>query len=321
MDAMRTSNAYCIALLPLLDRPSCLRAVIALLYTGKANSASSKTSELGFSFMKPCKLRGTHRQDSPSPFITSYHQKLAWSRGSAMHQPLLLPHLQPSSRAILRGPSFGSSRGSFNCGLRASASSGPDPFVQMAKDNLKRARESLDRKQIILDMANQALDSLLMRKPRPSPSEIAEAKRDVAEAELNVAKAKRDVAEAKRDVAEAERDVAGAERAERDVAEAKRDVDKAEWSLAKADLSYAQAKNAPDIEIEMKHQAESVLRAIVEGFTYASKPTSGQSEENMQSYIIMCVCTFERGHIHVSACNKHLENCESLSGYSFHKKK
>jgi hypothetical protein len=166
----------------------------------------------------------------------------------------------------------------------------------MAKENLERARQSLSRKHNILDEANQALDSLLMKKPRPSPSEIAEAKRDFAGAKRDFAGAKRDFAEAALesflvnnprpsssdaaatkdfDVKEGQlqRDVA---EAKRDVAEAKRDLAEAEWNLSKADLSFAQATQASEIELDQKRKAEAVWRGIFERFVIA--PSLGKSD-------------------------------------------
>jgi hypothetical protein len=166
--------------------------------------------------------------------------------------------------------------------------------LDQASDNLKRARQALGRKQAILAAAQQTLDSLLLSAPRPTERRIAEAKRNVAEAERDVAKAKRDVADADLeaflqntprpsssdvaatrdfDVNEArfKRNVA---KAERDVAKAERDVAKAEWDLSRVDLDFAQARNAPDTELEQKRKTSETLKAVFEGL--ALEPTSGQ---------------------------------------------
>ena len=205
-----------------------------------------------------------------------------------MPQRLPLPH-RPSSRessGVFVGPSFGSSRGSFNRALRASASSGPEPLDQ-ASDNLKRARQALGRKQAILAAAQQTLDSLLLSAPRPTERRIAEAKRNVAEAERDVAKAKRDVAEAdleaflqntpkpsSSDVAATRDFDVNEARFKRNVAKAERDVAKAEWDLSRVDLDFAQARNAPDTELEQKRKTSETLKAVFEGL--ALEPTSGQ---------------------------------------------
>ena len=205
-----------------------------------------------------------------------------------MPQRLPLPH-RPSSRessGVFVGPSFGSSRGSFNRALRASASSGPEPLDQ-ASDNLKRARQALGRKQAILAAAQQTLDSLLLSAPRPTERRIAEAKRNVAEAERDVAKAKRDVADAdveaflqntpkpsSSDVAATRDFDVNEARFKRNVAKAERDVAKAEWDLSRVDLDFAQARNAPDTELEQKRKTSETLKAVFEGL--ALEPTSGQ---------------------------------------------
>jgi len=210
--------------------------------------------------------------------------------------PQQLP-LSPST-GVLVGPSFRSSRGPLICMLRASTSSEPEPSGQ-ATDNLQRAIQSLGRKQKILDVANEVLDSLLMVERKPSPSKIAkakrdvaEAKRDVAEAERNVAKAERNVAKAKRDVAEAERNVAKAAleaflknnprplssdvaaTSDFDVNEGrlKYNLAEAEWNLSRTDLAFAQAINAPDIDLEQKRKAEEVCRAAFERLVIAPSP-------------------------------------------------
>jgi hypothetical protein len=173
--------------------------------------------------------------------------------------------------------------------------------LDQASDNLKRARQALGRKQAILAAAQQTLDSLLLSAPRPTERRIAEAKRNVAEAKRNVAEAERDVAKAKRDVADADleaflqntpkpssSDVAATRdfdvnearfkrnvaKAERDVAKAERDVAKAEWDLSRVDLDFAQARNAPDTELEQKRKTSETLKAVFEGL--ALEPTSGQ---------------------------------------------
>jgi hypothetical protein len=210
-----------------------------------------------------------------------------------MPQPLPWPYL-PSSGRVLVGPSFSSLRGSFKRVLRASTSSRSESSGQ-DNDNLKTARETLARKQKILDSADQVVDSLLMELPRPSPNRIAEAKLDVADAKLDVAEAERDVAEAERDVAEAERDVAKAALEEflknnprpssSDVAairafevnEArfKHDLAQAGWNLSRADLAFAQARSAPDIDLEQKRKAEEIFRAAFERLVATQSP--GQS--------------------------------------------
>jgi septal ring factor EnvC (AmiA/AmiB activator) len=108
--------------------------------------------------------------------------------------------------------------------------------LDQASDNLKRARQALGRKQAILAAAQQTLDSLLLSAPRPTERRIAEAKRNVAEAE--------------------------------------RDVAKAEWDLSRVDLDFAQARNAPDTELEQKRKTSETLKAVFEGL--ALEPTSGQ---------------------------------------------
>lgn len=157
--------------------------------------------------------------------------------------------------------------------------------AKSAGEDLKRARQLLGRKQNFLDAADDALDSLLMSKPKPSPIAIARAK-------LNIAEAKRDVAEAALQlflndnprpslsdaVATKYLDVKlgqlqnNVAEAKLNVAEAKYDVAKAEWHLSQADFLYAQAKQASDTELEQKSKAEEVLRAKVEGFATATSP-------------------------------------------------
>jgi hypothetical protein len=130
---------------------------------------------------------------------------------------------------------------------------------------------------------------LLMKKPRPSPSEIAEAKRDFAGAKRDFAGAKRDFAEAALESflvnnprpsssdAAATKDFDVKEgQLQRDVAEAKRDLAEAEWNLSKADLSFAQATQASEIELDQKRKAEAVWRGIFERFVIA--PSLGKSD-------------------------------------------
>ena len=110
-----------------------------------------------------------------------------------------------------------------------------------------------------------------MKKPRPSPGGIAEAKRDVAEAERDVAKAAlqlflvNDIRPSSSD-ATATRDF--------DVKEGQlqRNVAQAEWNLSKADLSFAQATQASDIELDQKRKAEAVWRGMVESFVIVPSP-------------------------------------------------
>jgi hypothetical protein len=185
------------------------------------------------------------------------------------------------------GPSFSSLRGSVKRVLRASTSSGSEPSGQ-DNDNLKTVRENLARKQKILDSANQVLDSLLMELPRPSPNRNAEAERDVAKAERDVAKAERDVAKAERDVAKAaleeflkknprpsSSDVAATRAFDVNEGGFKRDLAQAEWNLSRADLAFAQARSAPDIDLEQKHKAEEIFRAAFERLVSTQSP--GQS--------------------------------------------
>jgi hypothetical protein len=201
-----------------------------------------------------------------------------------MPQTLLAPH-RPSGRVISGGPSFGSLRGSFNCALRATMSSVPDPSVQMAKENLERARLSLSRKLNILDKANQALDSLLMKKPRPSPSEIAEAERDVAEAERDVAKAAFESFLVTNPMPSSS-DAAATRDFDVKEAQHRRDVAEAEWNLSKADLSFAQATQASDIELDQKRKAEAVWRGIVERLDIASSPGQSGSPSSCISFAL-----------------------------------
>jgi hypothetical protein len=159
--------------------------------------------------------------------------------------------------------------------------------LDQASDNLKRARQALGRKQAILAAAQQTLDSLLLSAPRPTERRIAEAKRNVAEAERDVAKAKRDVADAdleaflqntprpsSSDVAATRDFDVNEARFKRNVAKAERDVAKAEWDLSRVDLDFAQARNAPDTELEQKRKTSETLKAVFEGL--ALEPTSGQ---------------------------------------------
>ena len=204
-----------------------------------------------------------------------------------MHQPLTLPH-RPASGVIV-GPSFGSLRVPCSCSfvLRASTSSEPEPSDE-ANDKLKRARQLLDRKQKILDAANQALDSLLMDKARSSPSEIAEAEISVAKAKLDVAEAEISVAKAKRDIAEADleaflkenprpssSDVAATRDFDINEGRFKRDLAQAEWTLSRAELAFAQARNAPVIDLEQKRKTEEFFRTALERLV--TIPGPGQS--------------------------------------------
>ena len=190
-----------------------------------------------------------------------------------MHQPLTLPH-RPASGVIV-GPSFGSLRVPCSCSfvLRASTSSEPEPSDE-ANDKLKRARQLLDRKQKILDAANQALDSLLMDKARSSPSEIAEA-------EISVAKAKRDIAEAdleaflKENPRPSSSDVAATRDFDINEGRFKRDLAQAEWTLSRAELAFAQARNAPVIDLEQKRKTEEFFRTALERLV--TIPGPGQS--------------------------------------------
>ena len=203
-----------------------------------------------------------------------------------MRQPLPWPYL-PSSGRVLVGPSFSSLRGSFKRVLRASTSSGSESSGQ-DNDKLKTAREALARKQRILESANQVLDSLLMELPRPSPNRIAEAKLDVAEAKLDVAEAKLDVAEAERDVAKAaleeflknnprpsSSDVAATRAFDVNEGGFKLNLAQAEWNLSRADLAFAQARGAPDIDLDQKRKAEEICRAAFERLLTTQSP--GQS--------------------------------------------
>ncbi len=178
------------------------------------------------------------------------------------------------------GPSFSSLRGSFKRVLRASTSSRSESSGQ-DNDNLKTVRETLARKQKILDSANQVLDSLLMELPRPLPNRIAEAKLDVAEAERDVAKAERDVAKAaleeflKNNPRPLSSDVAAIRAFEVNEGRFKRDLAQAEWNASRADLAFAQARSAPDIDLEQKRKAEEIFRAAFERLVTTQSP--GQS--------------------------------------------
>jgi hypothetical protein len=191
-------------------------------------------------------------------------------------QRLPLPH-RPSSRessGVFFGPSFGSSRGTFNRALRASASSGPEPLDQ-ANDNLKLVKQALGRKQANLAAEQQTLDSLLQSAPGPTQSRIAEAKRDVA-------KAKRDVAEAdleaflQNNPRPSSSDVAATRDFEVNKARFERNLAKAEWDLSTVDLDFAQARNASNTELDQKRKKSETLKAVFEGL--ALEPTSGQPE-------------------------------------------
>jgi len=186
-----------------------------------------------------------------------------------MRQPLSLLR-RPSRGGVLVGPSFGSLRVSFNRVLRASTSSGPESSDQ-DYDSLKAARQALGRKQKFLDAANRALDELLEKEPKPSPSEIAEAERDVAKAKRDVAKAALE-AFLKNNPRPLARDVAATKDFDAKEGQLQLNVAQAEWNLAKADLSFAQASNAPGIELKQKRKAEEVCIAVVERLLTAPGP-------------------------------------------------
>ena len=161
--------------------------------------------------------------------------------------------------------------------MRASTSSGPESSDQ-DYDSLKAARQTLGKKQKYLDAANQDLDTLLEKEPKPLPSEIAKAKRDVAEAKRDVAEEERGVAKAaleaflKNNPRPSSSDAAATKDFNAKEGQLQLNVAQAEWNLAKADLAFAQARNAPDVDLEQKRKAEEVCRAVVERLVAAPGP-------------------------------------------------
>jgi chromosome segregation ATPase len=132
-------------------------------------------------------------------------------------------------------------------------------------EELKYAKEELQRKRTILRTASRKYDDLLQASP-PEPAEVLKAKVGVAEAKVGVAEAKVGVAEAKVGVAEAKLQVTEAKeefpekKAEvaelkRELAKAGQELAKAGQELAKAEWELAKTKTEDKEDMEIKKRA------------------------------------------------------------------
>jgi len=118
-------------------------------------------------------------------------------------------------------------------------------------EELKYAKEELQRKRTILRTASRKYDDLLQASP-PEPAEVLKAKVGVAEAKVGVAEAKLQVTEAKEEFPEKKAEVA---ELKRELAKAGQELAKAGQELAKAEWELAKTKTEDKEDMEIKKRA------------------------------------------------------------------